>query len=116
MGTVMSIDITNPKEPKLNLCQAAKYFAPSRGSRPAHKSRLVRYITDGIIGPKGERVYLSALRQGKQWVTTPSAIQAFCEALTPNTRSVPASPRTRPDFKRGAERAGRELDEYGIKG
>jgi hypothetical protein len=110
----MAIDLTNPDEPKINLSQAAKYFAPSRRNRPAHKSRVLRYITDGVPRPGSSRVYLAALRQGNQWVTTPSAIQAFCEALTPNTVDAPSSPRTLPAVRRAAERAGRELDKRGI--
>jgi len=86
----MTINLIDPEEPKLNLSQAARYFAPSRGDRPAHKSRIVRYITDGVKGPSGARVFLGALRQGNQWVTTPSAI------------------------RKNAERAGRELAKRGI--
>jgi hypothetical protein len=110
----MKIDLRDPDEPKLSLAQAARYFAPSRGNRPAHKSRLVRYITIGILGPDGHRVRLAALRQGHGWVTTPSAIQAFCEALTPQRRDPATAPRTPSARGASAARAARALDRLGI--
>jgi hypothetical protein len=111
----MKIDLRDPDEPKLNLSQAARYFAPSRGDRPAHKSRLVRYITIGVLGPDGHRVRLAALRQGHGWVTTPAAIQAFCEALTPQRRDAAGATHTPSARRASATRAARELDELGIK-
>jgi hypothetical protein len=110
----MKIDLRDPDEPKLNLSQAARYFAPSRGDRPAHKSRLVRYITHGVLGPDGRRVYLGAARQGTQWVTTPSAIQAFSDALTPRRRDAAAAPRTPSARRASAVKAARALDRLGI--
>jgi hypothetical protein len=110
----MTIDLTDPAEPKLNMSQAAAYFAPSRGAKKPHKSRVVRYITAGVIGPDGGRVYLAALRQGTQWVTTPAAIQAFAEALTPGRVAAPPTPRTSAARRKAAERAGHELAKRGI--
>jgi hypothetical protein len=104
------IDVTDLNEPKLNLSEAARYFAPSRKGRPPHKSRILRYMTDGVVGPDGVRVFLGGGRLGYQWVTTPSAIQAFCEALTPKLGSAPS----RVAARKAAERAGDELAERGI--
>ena len=114
MGTNMPIDLTDPNKPKLNPTQAARYFASSRGDRPTHKSRVVRYILDGVVGPNGDRVYLEALRQGNQWVTTPEAIQAFCEALTPRPARPQSGSRAAAVPSKKAERAGRELAKHRI--
>ncbi len=111
----MPIHVTNPEEPGLNMSQATKYFVSSRGNRPAHKSRLIRYITHGVNGPNGGRVYLEALRQGNQWVTTPSAIQAFCEALTPERADVKPTHQTSASRRRASDRAGRELTKRGFR-
>jgi hypothetical protein len=108
------IDLTDPNQPKLNTTQAARYFASSRGGKAAHKSRIVRYITTGVVGPNGGRVYLDALRQGNQWVTTPSSIQAFAEALTPERVVTAPTTRTTAVQGKAAERAGRELAKRGI--
>jgi hypothetical protein len=111
----MDIDLRDPDEPKLNLAQACRFFAPSRTNRPVHKSRLIRYIVDGVLGPDGTRVRLAALRQGHGWVTTPSAIQAFCEALTPKRRDAAGATHT-PSARRASDaKAARELDRLGIK-
>jgi hypothetical protein len=109
----MTIDLTDPNEPKLNMSQAAKYLAPSRCGRPPHKSRVIRYITVGRIAPNGVRVYLDALRQGSQWVTTARSLQHFCEALTPKPGQATHVSRATAASK-AAERARRELDKLGF--
>jgi hypothetical protein len=114
MGANVSVDVTNPNEPKLSLGLATRYFAPSRKGRPPHKSRILRYITRGVPGPDGERVYLAAARQGNQWVTTPSAIQAFCDALTPEPGGHCPGSRASAVRHDRAEGAGRELEKRGI--
>jgi len=105
----MAIDLTRTDEPKLNLKQAAGYFASARGDKPAHITRVLRYITKGCLGPDGRRVYLAALRQGSTWTTTPASIQTFCEQLTPKPGSTPVAPRTPSKRRREIERADREL-------
>jgi hypothetical protein len=114
MGANMGVDITNPREPKLSLGLATGYFAESRKGRRPHKSRILRYITLGVLGPGGVRVYLAAVRQGNQWVTTPSAIQAFCDALTPGPIGDRPSSRASTVRSDRAERAGREIEKRGI--
>jgi hypothetical protein len=114
MRANMTIDLTDLGEPKLSVSQAARYFAPSRGGKPAHKSRVIRYITAGVVGPNGDRVYLEALRQGNQWVTTPSAIQEFAESLTPARVATPPTTRTTAVRRKAAELAGRELERHGV--
>jgi hypothetical protein len=111
----MDPDLRDPDEPKLNLGQAAQYFASSRGGRPAHKSRVLRYIVDGVLGLDGHRHWLGALRQGNQWVTTPSAIQAFCEALTPRRRDGAGAGRTTAGRRASAAKVAHELDRLGFK-
>jgi hypothetical protein len=110
----MPIDLTDPEEPVLSIAQAARLFAPCRGGRPTHKNRLIRYIVDGVVGPDGHRVRLDALRQGHAWITTRSAIQAFCVALTPKRPDAAGATRTPPARRASAAKATRVLDRLGI--
>ena len=111
----MAIDLTD-NEPKLSLTQAAKYFPEFRPGKAAHKSRILRYILDGIVSPlDGERKYLDALKAGSQWMTTPSAIQEFCESITPGRGRRSATVRTSAGRSRSAEQTARALDRAGIR-
>ncbi len=97
------------------LTRAARRVPPTRRERPVTLSCLFRWITGGVIGPGGERIYLEAARLAGKWVTTPGAIRRFVEAQTPRLTGQPSSvPRTPTRRARAAERAGEALGKLGI--
>jgi hypothetical protein len=111
------IDLT--AEAPLPLAAAAKLVPPARGGKKTHLSTLLRWITRGAKGPRGEVVRLEAIRLGGRWMTTRTALQRFAEALTPHPGSEAALPSPTPRMagqrQRAAEQAARDLDRLGIK-
>jgi hypothetical protein len=104
------------------LTRAARRVPRTRQDKPVTLGCLFRWLTTGIIGPDGRRVYLEAARLGGRWVTSPAAIRRFVAAQTPADRGAPvalASPtvlRHSPSKRlNAAERAGVELEKRGIR-
>jgi hypothetical protein len=98
------------------LARAARRIPSARLGRPVTLSCLVRWISRGVLGPDGQRVYLEAARLGGKWITTPAALSRFVERQTPATTdqrqpTAPASPVRR---QRAAELAGRQLEFLGV--
>jgi hypothetical protein len=104
-------------EKLLSLYEAARRFPPARAGRPVSFSCVLRWITDGIPGPDGERVKLEAVRVGGRWLTSEEALARWAARLTPrlHVENAPA-PRSPARCRRESERAGRELDKIGIEG
>jgi hypothetical protein len=101
------------------LTRAARRVPRTRQDRPVTLGCLFRWITSGVLGPDGERVYLEAARLAGRWVTTPGAIRRFVAAQTPasasNRATSPVPPtRSTSRRRREAERASQELERAGI--
>jgi hypothetical protein len=90
-------------ETLLSFPQAAELFAPYREGKPAHVSRLHRHRLYGYRG-----VYLEAMRQGGQWVTSKEAVARFMAALTAKLDEKCVN---RPGSSDAALRARRERNE-----
>jgi hypothetical protein len=110
---------TNPKslldETLVTLYEAARRLPPARRGRPVSFSCVLRWITDGIPGPDGQRVKLEAVRLGGRWLTSQEALARWAERLTPRLDSEPApTPRTPAQRRRASERAGKNLERLGI--
>jgi hypothetical protein len=104
----------------LGLGQLARRCPPSRGTRQVSPETLSRWITRGVKGPGGRRIYLEGARLGGRWVSTEMALARFIAALTPSqtdtsdqpaAQTKPQAARTRQDAQ---ERARQELDRLGI--
>jgi hypothetical protein len=67
----------------ISLAEAGRRLPPSRRGQPVSSGTMSRWITDGLAGPDGKRVYLAAARAGGRWVTTQAALHRFLVALTP---------------------------------
>jgi hypothetical protein len=75
----------------------------------------LRWLTRGVRGPDGSRVYLQGVRVGGRWVTSVEALARFSAALSALPDSDAAPPIRTPHQRRAAaERAGRALDRIGI--
>jgi Protein of unknown function (DUF1580) len=110
---------TNPShllaETLLGLYDAARRLPPGRCGRPVSFSCVLRWITQGVPGPDGQKVKLEGVRVGGRWLTSEEAIARWAERLTPclDGESVP-TPRTPTQRSRAAERAAKQLDKAGI--
>jgi hypothetical protein len=109
------LDLTT--ETPLPLAAAAKLVPPGRSGKRTHLSTILRWIMRGARSPSGEVVRLEAVRLGSRWVTSRQALQRFSERLTPRLDGVPPhSPRRTPTQRqRASERAGKELEGFGIR-
>jgi hypothetical protein len=97
------------------LTRAARRVPRTRQDKPVGLSCLVRWVTAGVRGPDGQRIFLEAARLAGKWITTPGAIRRFVQAQTPSTAPeespVPRSPAKR---RRSSERTARELEKLGF--
>src|SRR5262245_3936515 len=91
---------------------AAKRIPSYRQGQPVTLSCLLRWVLSGVVGPEGERVYLEAARLSGRWITSSAAIRRFVARQTPGSIKQPT--RSRAASAR-AERAGRQLEELGVK-
>lgn len=109
----MAIDLT--KEAGLNPTQLAKLIPSPRTGHASHSSKVVRWITNGVL-VNGQRVKLEALRMGGQWVSTAGALHEFGERLAAGKCDGPAMPLPASTSKRRreVERAERTLEHIGI--
>jgi hypothetical protein len=97
------------------LSQAARRFPAYRQGRPVTLSCLVRWVTDGVRGPEGERIRLEAARLAGRWITTPQAIARFIDAQTPRQVDTQSKSSRPPSARqRASERAAAELERCGI--
>jgi hypothetical protein len=97
------------------LSRAARRVPRTRLDRPVTLSCLLRWITSGVIGPDGQRVYLEAARLAGKWVTTPGAIRRFAQAQTPRFAAEPAAALRSPSQRgRASERAAKHLEQAGF--
>jgi hypothetical protein len=101
-------------ETLLPLADAAKFVPPGHGGKRTHLSTLLRWICRGARGPKGERVYLEALRAPRGWLTSREALQRFLVALTPTPGELAPTPRTPGQRQRASDRAAAALERAGI--
>src|SRR4051794_11661958 len=108
------IDLTT--EPGLRPAKTAKMFPSFRGDRPTHSATVVRWMVEGVRLKDGSRLKLEAVRLPSGWVTTPSAVQRFIEALTADRSGEPALPpvRTTVARTRAVERADKALAAAGF--
>src|SRR5215470_12217352 len=74
----------------ITLYEAANRLPPGRGRRPVSFSCVLRWITQGIPGPDGQRVRLEAVRLGRRWLTSEEALARWAERLTPRLDAEPA--------------------------
>jgi hypothetical protein len=100
----------------VTLNQVRPILPSARKGKPATRSRLVRWILDGVTAPDGRRVRLEAVRLAGKWVTTPQAIARFAAAQTPRLGSDDAVPAPRPAAHCGrpSEHVGHQLDALGL--
>jgi hypothetical protein len=107
----------------LTVAEVAKRFPPSRCGRPVHVGTVTRWVTLGARLRDGRRLRLKADRLPGRWIITPESVDEFIAALTADRSGTPMSAppaydparaRTLAASRRAAERAGRELDKYGI--
>jgi hypothetical protein len=114
--------LRGPEAAYLTLAAVARRFPPSRRGRPVHVGTVVRWITEGARLRDGTRLHLLATRLPGRWVVEPAALQEFLDRLTADRAAArtsappaydPAPPRAR-SARKAAERAARELDNYGI--
>ena len=63
------------EETTLGLAEAARSLPAGRKGRRPHLSTLLRWILEGVRGPRGERVRLEGLRLGSRWITSKEALQ-----------------------------------------
>jgi hypothetical protein len=107
------VDITS--ESLISLTQAARVLPPGRRGRPVSLSCVLRWVSEGLPGPSGERVRLEAVRLGGRWLTSREALQRFSERLTPRAdgeaRPAPRGPEQR---RRASDRAAAELERRGL--
>src|SRR5437763_16847605 len=101
----------------ISLPSVARRLPPHRGGRAVHPTTVMRWVIRGVRLPDGSRVRLRAESVGSRWLTTEECFRAFIDAQTaartPDPRALPA-PQSLAQRRRAAERAGRELDRYGI--
>jgi hypothetical protein len=82
-----------------------------------HFSVVWRWIRKGVpaANEPGQRVRLEAVRAGRQWLISRSALNRFIAATTPRfedgPRPAPRSPRAR---RKASERAEKALTEAGV--
>jgi hypothetical protein len=100
----------------ISLLDAARRLPPGRGGRPVSFSCVLRWITDGVPGPDGQRVRLEGVRVGGRWLTSEEALARWAERLTPRVQDLDPVrvPRTPAQRRRAAERAAIELEKAGI--
>jgi hypothetical protein len=105
------------KEQVFNLKAAGRLF-PSfqEGVEGIHYATLKGWVTRGVRGPDGQKIYLEALRLGGRWLTSKEAIIRFMEAQTPQKVEIPAGVpfRSKAKAQEDAEAAERELDKMGV--
>jgi hypothetical protein len=79
-------------------------------------SCVLRWITDGIPGPDGQRAKLEGVRIGDRWLTSEEALSRWAERLTPRLDDAQPikSTRTPAQRARAAEHARKELEKVGI--
>jgi hypothetical protein len=92
VSTLLTKEITQGHG--LYLSRAATLFPPYRKNRPVTLSCLVRWVTEGVRGPSGQRVRLEAARCAGKWMTTPQAIARFIACQTPDLPAQPPLSRT----------------------
>jgi hypothetical protein len=64
----------------MSYAQAAT-FVPPRNGRRVHASTVMRWGSDGVIGPDGERIRLATLRVGGRRLITLDALEDFLAKL-----------------------------------
>jgi hypothetical protein len=99
-----------------SLSQATRLFPSYRKGRPVTLSCVLRWVTEGVRGPDGNRVRLEAARLAGRWITTPQAIARFIQAQTPtlNGQADEPAPRAPSARQRDSARAAAELERLGI--
>lgn len=61
----------------------ARELIPGRDGQRVGFTTVWRWVTFGVLDPKGRRVKLEARRLGGRWLTSKEAIERFTIALTP---------------------------------
>jgi hypothetical protein len=99
----------------MELREAARRLPPGRGGRPVSFSCVLRWITQGVPGPDGQRIRLEGVRLGGRWLTSEEALARWAECLTPrfDADRSPA-PRTPAQRNRAAAKVEKLLDNAGI--
>jgi hypothetical protein len=103
-------------EKLVTLYEAARRLPPGRGGRPVSFSCVLRWITQGVPGPDGNRVKLEGARVGGRWLTSEEALGRWAERLTPHYDADPSHKTPTPSQRRRrGEAAGKKLaSEAGI--
>lgn len=78
-------------------------------------STVFRWLLDGLPRGDGTRVKLEAIRRGKRWLTTQSAVDRFFAALPTNVQAEATPMRSPATREKASQKAKRSLAErYGI--
>jgi hypothetical protein len=65
------------------LIRLARRVPRTRRDRPVTLGCLLRWVTSGVTGPDGKRIYLEAARLSGRWISSPAALRRFVEAQQP---------------------------------
>jgi hypothetical protein len=99
----------------ISLIEAARRLPPGRGGRPVSFGCVLRWITQGIVGPDGRRIRLEGIRLGARWLTSTEALARWAEQLTPRLDPEPGlAPRTPAKRRKAAERVDQVLKRLGM--
>jgi hypothetical protein len=109
--SLASCMITELKDAACLSHAARRWLPPSKTGKPVHTSVLMRWADRGIVGPGGERIYLSTWRCGGQRMTSQAAIEEFLLAL--NAGSPAAKSDADADLARRAAAASKALQDLG---
>lgn len=102
-------------ETLISLAEAASRLPPGRSGKPVHFSCVLRWVTNGICGPDGQRIKLEAVRVGGRWLTSKEALARWAERLTPRPDAEPSMTCRAPTKRRKlAENVLKELERAGI--
>ena len=85
----MSIDLL--REQPVTVAFARKMLIPQFGDKPISPATAYRWIERGALAGDGSRVFLEAVKVGRQLMTTRESIQRFFDELTRRSAVVPKS-------------------------
>jgi hypothetical protein len=116
------LDISDQDADPLKPVAMHGYLLPGNSGKPAHVSRMIRLITQGVKRRDGSRLRLQAIRGPGCWLSRKSWVIAFLEEITSDrmaaidARSTSAEPkvngqRTEADRRRAADAAMKAIAE-----
>ena len=78
-------------------------------------STVFRWIAKGLPDGRGGRIFLEAVRRGKNWLTSSAAVRRFLERLEQSAPPLAEVMRTPAKRDRDCDRAEKRLRDRGVK-